>query len=135
MNYRPRILIADCHEDVLIELERLLEDAGFDTTTAWTGRDVIALLDALSFDVFLVNEYLPDGNAEDLLRAIRRRGIGTPCMIMQPSAPNMLDGARFRGLGVTALVCKYSPDEVLDRLHSYLTVAPGGRVHDRAIPA
>jgi len=29
---RKRILVVDCHEDVLIILERLLEDAGFDTT-------------------------------------------------------------------------------------------------------
>lgn len=135
MKYRPRILIADCHEDVLIALEHLLEDAGFDTTTAWTGRDAIGLLDSFAFDVFLLNEYLPDGNAEDLLRAIRRRGIGTPCMIMQPSAPTMLDSARFRGLGVTDLISKHSPDDMLDRLHGHLAVAPGGHTHDRAIPA
>jgi hypothetical protein len=35
---RKRILLADCHEDVLINLEKLLEDAGFETTTAWTAR-------------------------------------------------------------------------------------------------
>ena len=135
MRYRPRILIADCHEDVLIALEHQLEDAGFDTTTAWTGRDAIRLLDLFAFDVVLLNEYLPDGNAEDLLRAVRRRGIGTPCMIMQPSAPPMLDPARFRGLGVVALICKHSPDELMDRLHGHLAIAPGGHAHDRAIPA
>lgn len=36
------MLIADCHEEVLIALERLLENAGFDTTTAWIGRDARA---------------------------------------------------------------------------------------------
>ena len=42
---RKKILVADCHEDVLIVLERLLEDAGFDTTTVWTARDLLRLVD------------------------------------------------------------------------------------------
>ena len=135
MKYRPRILIADCHEDVLIALEYMLENAGYDTTTAWTGRDVIKLLDRFAFDVILLNEYLPDGDAEKLLRAIRRRGIATPSMIMQPSAPPMLDPTRFRALGVVAIVCKHSPDDLLDRLHVHVAVAQHRRTHDLAVPA
>lgn len=30
---RKNILVADCHEETLIALEKILEDAGFDTTT------------------------------------------------------------------------------------------------------
>ena len=35
---RTTILIVDDDEQVLIELERLLEDQGYNTTTAWSGR-------------------------------------------------------------------------------------------------
>ena len=57
---RKKILVADCHEDVLIILERLLEDAGFDTTTVWTAKEALTLLDSHAFDLVLVNKYLPD---------------------------------------------------------------------------
>lgn len=51
---RKKILIADCHEEVLIALEKMLEDAGFDTTTAWTARETLALVDSQVFDLVLV---------------------------------------------------------------------------------
>lgn len=135
MKNRPRILVADCHEHYLIATEQLLENAGFDTTTAWTGRDVIRLLDSFAFDMLLLNEYLPDGDAEHLLRVIRRRGVGTPCVVIQPSAPPMLASGSFRGLGVVALVCKYSTDELLDRLHDHFAPVSADSAVDRAIPA
>jgi CheY-like chemotaxis protein len=49
MKAQRKILVADCHEDVLIVLEKLLEHAGFDTTTVWTARDALNLVDSLAF--------------------------------------------------------------------------------------
>ncbi len=43
---RKKVLVADCHEEVLIALEKMLEDAGFDTTTVWTARDALKLVDS-----------------------------------------------------------------------------------------
>ena len=70
---RKRILIADCHEDILIILERLLEDAGFDTTTVWTAKEALKLADSHAFDLILINEYLPDAECEDVLKALSER--------------------------------------------------------------
>jgi DNA-binding response OmpR family regulator len=117
---RPKILIVDCHEDVLIALENLFENNGFDTTTAWTAGDAMRLLDLVAFDLVLLNEYLSEGPAEEVLRAMRRRGIGTPCMILQPSAPPMLDSRSFRSLGVVGIACKHQAVELLEKVRDHL---------------
>jgi CheY-like chemotaxis protein len=104
---RKRILVADCHEDVLIILERLLEDAGFDTTTVWTAKEALKLLNSHAFDLVLVNEYLPDAECEEVLTALGKRAVQTPCIVMQPSTPKIVDFTRFEALGAKDIVCKY----------------------------
>lgn len=103
---RKRILVADCHEDVLIILERLLEDAGFDTTTVWTATEALKLVDSNAFDLVLVNEYLPDAECEEVLTALRKRAGQTPCIVMQPAAPRIVDFTRFEALGAKDIVGK-----------------------------
>ena len=104
---RKKILVADCHEDVLIILQRLLEDAGFDTTTVWTAKEALKLLDSHAFNLVLVNESLPDAECEEVLTVLRKRGVQTPCIVMQPSAPEIIDFTRFEALGAKDIVCKH----------------------------
>lgn len=111
---RKKVLVADCHEEVLIVLEKMLEDAGFDTTTVWTAGDALKLLDSQAFDLILVNEYLPDAECEDLLKALRRRGARMPCIVMQPSAPGITDFTGLRALGARNLVCKYAYRHIVE---------------------
>ena len=110
---RKRVLVADCHEDVLITLEKILEDAGFNTSTVWTAREALKLLDSQSFDLVLVNEYLPDAECEEFLKALRRRGARPPCIVMQPSAPELTDFAELQVLGARGIVCKYAHSQIV----------------------
>ena len=111
---RKKVLVADCHEEVLIALEKMLEDAGFDTTTVWTARDALKLLDSQVFDLVLVNEYLPDAECEDLLRALRAKEAEIPCVVMQPSAPEITDFKGFLALGARDIVCKYAYRQIVE---------------------
>ena len=111
---RKRILIADCQEDVLIILERLLEDAGFDTTTVWTAKEALKLADSHAFDLVLVNQYLPDAECEEVLTGLRKRGVQTPCIVMQSSAPEIVDFTRFEALGAKDIVCKHCFRQIVE---------------------
>jgi DNA-binding response OmpR family regulator len=111
---RKKILVADCHEEVLIALEKILEDAGFDTTTVWTANDALNRLDSEAFDLMLVNEYLPDADCEDFLKALRKRGAQMPCVVMQPSAPETTDFSRLQALGALDIVCKHAYRKVVE---------------------
>lgn len=111
---RKKVLVADCHEEVLIALEKILEDAGFDTTTVWTARDALKLLDSQVFDLMLVNEYLPDAECEDLLKALHKRGAQIPCIVMQPSAPEITDFTGLQALGARDIVYKYAYRQIVE---------------------
>jgi DNA-binding response OmpR family regulator len=121
---RKKVLIADCHEEVLLILERMLEDAGFDTTTAWTAKDALQLVDSQSFDLVLVNEYLPDAECEDLLKALRKRGAQMPLIVMQPSAPEITDFTVLRALGARDIVCKYAYGQIVEIVSECLASDP-----------
>ena len=71
-----KILIVDDDEQVLIELERLLESEGYNTTTAWGGGEALALADQVQFDVLLVDEDLTDPECSGLAAELKRR---QPC--------------------------------------------------------
>jgi DNA-binding response OmpR family regulator len=124
---RKRVLVADCHEDALIILERLLEDAGFDTTTVWTAKEALKLVDSHSFDLVLVNEYLPDAECEEVLNALRKKGVTTPCIVMQPGAPETVDFTHFEALGAKDIVCKHCFRQIVEIVRECL-VCDGTRL-------
>jgi len=117
---RKRVLVADCHEEVLIVLEKLLEDAGFDTTTVWTAEEALRLVESQAFDLALINEYLPDAECEDLLQAFRERGAQLPCIVMQPSAPEITDIRGLQNLGARDVVCKRAYRQVVEAVNKCL---------------
>ena len=78
-----------------------------------TARDVLKLVDSQGFDLILANEYLPDAQCEDLLTALRLRGVGIPCVVMQPYAPEMADIAGLEALGARHIVYKYAYQQIV----------------------
>jgi len=104
--HRRKVLVADCHDDTLIILEKVLEDAGFDTTTVWTAKDALRLVEAHVFDLVLVNRYLPDAKCEELLRELRDKSESIACIVMLPSEPDITDFTHLETLGARDVVCK-----------------------------
>ncbi len=117
---RKRVLVADCHEEVLITLKKMLEDAGFDATTVWTAADALKCVETRAFDLILTNEYLPDAECEDLLNALRKRGTTIPCIVMQPSAPEITDFTHLEALGAREIVYKYAYRRIVATVTEYL---------------
>lgn len=109
---RKKILIADCHAETLIALEKM--HAGFGTTTVWTANHALKRLDSEVFDLVLVNEYLPDWGGEDLLKVLRKRGAQMPRVVMQASAPETTDVSRLQTLGARDIVCQHAYRQVVE---------------------
>ncbi len=104
---RKRVLLADCHEEAVTTLQNMLENAGFETTAVWTAKQALELLECQHFDLMLLNEYLPDAECEDLLRKLHKQGTLIPCIVMQPSAPEITNCAHLEALGVREIVYKH----------------------------
>lgn len=117
---RKTILIVDDDEQVLIDLERLLEDQGYATTTAWSGREALEMLQAKSFDFVLLDGDLPDLTREELMRQAQQCS-KSHWIVLQPQT-------RFRPEAVSAnSVCKWEHGAILSKLRECLS----GREHIR----
>lgn len=117
---RKKILVADCHEDGLIVLEKLLEDAGFDTTTAWTAKDAVRLVESGVFDLVLLSNYLPGAECDALLKRLRKSGERVTCIVMLPSKPEMTDFINMEKLGARDVVWKHAYKQVLETVRECL---------------
>lgn len=125
---RKKILVADCHEDGLIVLEKLLEDAGFDTTTVWTAKDALRLVESHVFDLVLLSNYLPDAECEALLKDLRKAGGSFTCIVMLPSRPEMTDFINMEMLGAREVVWKHAYKQVLEAVRKCLACDQNSRV-------
>ena len=79
---RKRVLIVDNDEDILIALERLLETEGYDTVTAWSGQEAHLLLQAMEFDLVLMDDTLADVSTDELITLIQRKLPSTPIIVL-----------------------------------------------------
>lgn len=113
---RKQVLLSDCHEDVLITLEKMLEEAGFETVTAWTAADTLKLLDTQRFDVLLINDYLIGGESQELLRAIGKQGSQINCIVMVPNASEGSASMVVEKLGVCDVVYKHAYHSVVEKV-------------------
>ena len=123
MKKSKEVLIVDSHEEVLISLEKLLEDAGFTTTTAWSAQEAEILLKAHPFEVVLVGDRLPDRRCEDLFRVVKRHRGSTRLIVLQASSPIVDDGSRFVFSGAFAVTCKHEHSAVLSAVRKAFAVS------------
>jgi CheY-like chemotaxis protein len=107
---KKRILVIDDDEQVLISMERLLENEGYETTVAWSGQEGLSLLRSKVFDLVLLDDYLRDIEHEEILNAIR--GIDAQPLIILTESSLMPETRRqFIDLGATGIVRKWAPFE------------------------
>ncbi len=120
---RKRVLVVDDDERVLMSLERLLEDEGYDTTMAWGGREALGLLGESSFDLVLLDDHLPDATSEEILKQLNRVQGRTPVLVMQTSSLADERAAQLARQGACYFVSKQPLDHVATLAHDYLARA------------
>jgi DNA-binding response OmpR family regulator len=107
---KKRVLVIDDDEQVLISLEYLLENEGYETTVAWSGQEGMALLGSKVFDLVLLDDFLRDIEHEEILNQIRGMEV-QPVVILTES--ELMPEARrhFIDLGAVAIVGKWASCE------------------------
>lgn len=109
---RKHILIADSDEQSLIELERLLQDEGFETTTAWNTSDAVDLIRHRKFDLLLVADHPPELNCEVVLRLRQQAGAETPLVVLETRPRHPFVEPYLLTLGASDFVQKWQKGEV-----------------------
>jgi len=107
---KRRILVIDDDEQVLMTLECVLENAGYETTVAWSGQEGLALLRSNEFDLVLLDDYLRDIEHEEIFGEIRAMA-NQPLVILTESSLTPETRRYFINLGAAAIVRKWAPCE------------------------
>jgi DNA-binding response OmpR family regulator len=66
-----RLLFVEDDKDLNLYYQTALRGEGFEVIGAFSGEEAVNLLQAESFDLVLLDIYLPDGNGVDILKKIR----------------------------------------------------------------
>jgi EAL domain-containing protein (putative c-di-GMP-specific phosphodiesterase class I) len=82
---RDRILLVDDEQALLRVLGRALTAAGFEVSFAGDGREAIEVFERQEFDLVISDITMPGMNGIELLRAVRRRNIDIPVVLMTAS--------------------------------------------------
>lgn len=118
---REKILILDRDERVLIDLERVLEDEGFETTTTWDLQEALDLLACWDFDLLLVGDHPPEVRSAELLKTLRSRHISTPCIVLQTTACYPFENQYLCWLGAHAVMPKSEYRDIVAKIRERLS--------------
>lgn len=120
-----KILVADDQHDLLDMLCDELRDAGFQVKTVDNGADAVVLAAEESFDLFLLDMYMPGLNGLQAIKVLRKLVPNTPII--------GLTGYLGRGymaeaaaLGVTCLSKPIALADLLDEIHDVLAAKSAG---------
>jgi DNA-binding NtrC family response regulator len=116
---RCRLLILDLDEHTLLALQRVLEDARFDTTITWDETEALHLIQRTSYDLILVGEHPPELTAERVLRDFASQGSHRPYLILGKGSGTAVQ--HLREYGVVSIVPKRDPARVLEQVRRHLT--------------
>ena len=86
---KPRILFVEDHDDTRSMIRLLLGNRGYQVETAESANEGLALAQNESFDLFLLDYQLGDGNGKELCQKIREFDAATPILFFSASHPKI----------------------------------------------
>jgi DNA-binding NtrC family response regulator len=107
---RHKILIVDHDERLLIDLERVLQEEGFDTTTTWDPREAVTLLKFQKFELLLVGDH---PQFAPVRTEYCSRLKNTPWIVLQSAPVHPFAAPYSRWLGACSVVPKWNSDELI----------------------
>lgn len=125
-NERPKILIADDDEDILVALERALEDEGYATTTAVNHEEASNLLSQETFDLLVLDDSLSDKDSIEVLMELRHLERMPLVVVTFHSLFGARRANRLRLLGVSAFVSKRAQSDLVEVVHHLLEPRSSG---------
>src|SRR6188474_1506485 len=120
MNPGGHILIIDDEASLRQTLARILQRAGFDVTTAASGKEGLALVSEHPFDLLYLDIRMPDMSGLELLKIIHEKFPELP-VILFTAQPDLNSAVEALRRGATDYLLKpLKPQTVIDRTQAIL---------------
>ena len=102
-----KVLIADDEANIVISLEFLMQQSGYEVRVARNGEEALAAVDAFEPDLILLDVMMPRRNGYEVLQAIRANPARRSTRIVLLTAKGRdVDVEKGLGLGADAYVTK-----------------------------
>lgn len=117
-----RILIVDDEPNIVVSLELLLQQRGYEVRTAGDGQQALEQMDAFQPDLVLLDLIMPVLDGFEVCRKIRESSAGARVRIIMLSArAQEVEVSKGLALGADAYLTKpFSTRELLDTIRSAL---------------
>jgi two-component system response regulator MprA len=117
-----RLLVADDSETVLLMLQRRLEMAGYEVTTATDGREALRAVEQAGEerapDLILLDAMMPNMSGIDVLQTLRNSGSKVPILIISAHL-DAQEPERMKALGADDCVPKpFEWDTLISRIEA-----------------
>ncbi len=104
---RSKVLIVDDEPNILISLEFLMSQAGYETRSAETGEQALAELDAFQPDLILLDVMLPGIDGFEICQRVRQAPAWSHIKIVMLTAKGRdVEVAKGLALGANAYITK-----------------------------
>ena len=108
----PRVLYIEDHDDTRELVTLVLEQKSYEVVTGSTIKSGVDLAHSQTFDLYLLDSWLPDGSGLDLCKQIREFDKATP-IVFYSAAAYEIDRDEALDSGAQAYLVKPSPPSEL----------------------
>ncbi len=117
-----RVLIADDEANIVISLEFLMQQSGYEVRVARNGEEALEAIDAFEPDLVLLDVMMPRKNGYEVLQAIRADPARRATRVVLLTAKGRdVDVEKGLGLGADAYVTKpFATRDLVARVKSLL---------------
>jgi DNA-binding response OmpR family regulator len=117
-----RVLIADDEPNIVMSLEFLMEQSGYEVRVARTGDEALAAIETFQPDLVLLDVMMPRKNGYEVLQAIRANPARRATRVVLLTAKGRdVDVEKGRALGADAYVTKpFATRELVARVKALL---------------
>lgn len=122
------ILIVDDEPSILLSLEFLMQQHGYQTATAQSGDEALALAETFVPDLVLLDVMLPQRSGFEVCRLLRASPLGQQVRIILLTARGRAtDVATGQRVGADAYITKpFSTKDLLTQVRAQLDDTPSG---------
>ena len=125
MSFGQSILVVEDDAELRGVLERGLREEGFHVDGAATGAELLARIEHVAPDAFVIDVGLPDTDGRDLCQALRARGIQAPVLFLTARDALVDRIAGFDAGGDDYLAKPFAFVELVARLQALLRRSGG----------
>jgi two-component system cell cycle response regulator CtrA len=120
-----RVLLVEDDRAMARSVELMLDNAGFEHETAFTGETALEYARTYEFDVVMLDLTLPDMHGHEVLKRLRMLRIATPVLILSGDSET---GTKVTGFGAGAddyVTKPFDREELLARIHALVRRSQG----------